>query len=486
MTENINNNPITKKTVISSLIWKFLERGGVQGVQFILTIVLARLVTPSDYGIISILLVFIQIANVFIQTGFNTALIQKKESDDTDFSTIFYLSLFVALIIYMILFFSAPLVSIFFNNQQYTPLLRVISITLFFGAINSIQSAFVSKKMMFRKFFFSSMGAVIGSGIVGIVMAYKGFGVWALVGQQLSKDLLTCIILWFTVEWRPRNLFSWKSIKELFGFGWKLLCSGILDTFFRNIYNIVIGKIYSSDKLGFFNRGQQFPQVIAINLEGAIQSVLLPALSSHNDRMDEVKNITRRAVSISSYVLMPCMFLLAAVAKPLVIILLTDKWLPCVPFFQISCITYAFWPICNSKLTSLNAIGKSDEYLKLTIIRIVFSIVVLIASIPFGIIALAFGQILVSFFTVLITLYPCKKYFNYSYKEQIKDVLSSFLVSCVIGILVFLINYISINNYLKIIIQCIVGIVLYLGCSICFKIDSFYYIKNLLIKNKKE
>ena len=237
MDEKINTP--SKNKVISSLIWKFLERGGVQGVQFVLSIILARLVTPEDYGVIALLLVFIQVATVFIQSGFNTALIQKKESDDLDFSSIFYLSFFVAGILYIVLFFTAPLVASFYKSELLTTLLRVISITLFFGAINSVQNAYVSKTMQFRRFFFSSMGAVIGSGIVGIIMAYKGFGVWALVAQQLVRDFLICVILWFTVKWRPKFVFSFERVKILFSFGSKLLVSSLLDTIFRNIYNLI-------------------------------------------------------------------------------------------------------------------------------------------------------------------------------------------------------------------------------------------------------
>ena len=232
---------VNKKKVISSLIWKFLERGGVQGVQFGLSIVLARLVSPSDYGMVAILLVFIQIANVFIQSGFNTALIQKKDADELDFSSVFYLSLVVAFLLYFLLFFVSPFIAEYYSQPSLTPLLRVISISLFFGAINSVQSAYVSKTMQFKRFFFSSMGAVLGSGILGIFLAFNGYGVWALVFQQLSNIIITCFILWFTVKWRPSLMFSIKRVKSLFSFGWKLLCSALLDTVFRNIYNLTIG-----------------------------------------------------------------------------------------------------------------------------------------------------------------------------------------------------------------------------------------------------
>ncbi|MDD7611858.1 MAG: lipopolysaccharide biosynthesis protein, partial [Spirochaetales bacterium] len=280
---NIIQTDTSKRNVISSLLWKFLERGGTQGVQFVLSVVLARLVSPADYGVIALILIFIQIATVFVQSGFNTALIQKRNADEVDFSSVLYMSLAVAAVMYAVLFFASPFIASFYGNSVLCPLVRVLSLTLFFGALNSVQSAYVSKTMQFRRFFFSSMGGALGSGIAGIILAYKGFGVWALVTQQLVNISLMCVILWFTVEWRPKLIFSLQRTKTLFCFGWKLLCSGLLDTVFRNIYGLLIGKIYNSTQLGYFNRGQQFPSVIATNLDGSIQSVMLPALSAHND-----------------------------------------------------------------------------------------------------------------------------------------------------------------------------------------------------------
>lgn len=471
----LENGKITKNKVISSLIWKFLERGGVQGVQFVLSIVLARLVTPEDYGVIALLLVFTQIATVFVQSGFNTALIQKKDSDDIDFSSIFYLSLFVALICYVVLFFSAPFIARFYNQEILTSVLRIISLTLFFGAINSIQNAYVSKTMQFKRFFYSSMGAVIGSGIVGIIFAYNGFGVWALVAQQLTRTFLTSVILWFTVKWRPKFVFSLKRVKCLFGFGWKLLCSALLDTVFKNIYNLIIGKKYDSQMLGYFNRGHQFPQVIASNLDGSIQSVMLPTLSANNDNVQEVKKITRRSISTSAFILMPCMFGLAAVAEPLVKVLLTDKWLPCVPFLQLACIRYALYPIQTANLTGINALGRSDIFLKLEIIKKCITILNILITFKLGVFAMAIGQVISGFISTFINAYPNKKLMGYSYFEQWKDLMPSFILSIIMSTIVFCLNFIPMNPLLLMIIQIIVGIVLYILLSNLFKLEVYKY-----------
>ena len=476
----LENGKITKNKVISSLIWKFLERGGVQGVQFVLSIVLARLVTPEDYGVIALLLVFTQIATVFVQSGFNTALIQKKDSDDVDFSSIFYLSLFVALICYVILFFSAPFIARFYNQEILTSVLRIISLTLFFGAINSIQNAYVSKIMQFKRFFYSSMGAVIGSGIVGIIFAYNGFGVWALVAQQLTRTFLTSVILWFTVKWRPKFVFSLKRVKCLFGFGWKLLCSALLDTVFKNIYNLIVGKKYDSQMLGYFNRGHQFPQVIATNLDGSIQSVMLPTLSANNDNVQEVKKITRRSISTSAFILMPCMFGLAAIAEPLVKVLLTDKWLPCVPFLQLACISYALYPIHTANLTGINALGRSDIFLKLEIIKKCITILNILITFKLGVFAMAIGQVISGFISTFINAYPNKKLMGYSYFEQWKDLMPSFVLSIVMASIVWVMNFISITPLLLLVIQIIVGIIVYVVLAKLFKLEVYNYFVNTL------
>jgi teichuronic acid exporter len=322
MTET--DKPIKTK-VISSLFWKLMETGGVQTTQFVVQVVLARLLLPKDYGLIALVQIFILLSNVFVQSGFNTALIQKKDADKLDFSSVFYLSLFVAGILYIILFLTAPFIARFYNESKLVPVLRVLSLTLFFGAVNSIQIAFLSKNMMFKKLFFSSLGAIIASGAVGITTAYLGWGVWALVASQVSNRIIATGVLWFTVKWRPSFLFSLKRVKVLFTYGWKLLVTSLIDTLYNNIRSLFIGKIYSSEMLGYFNRGNQFPALISNLVNGTITSVIFPALSSHQDNIDRVKGMVRRAIVTSSFIIFPIMTGLAVVAEPLIKILLTDK-----------------------------------------------------------------------------------------------------------------------------------------------------------------
>lgn len=477
---DMEEDKITKNKVVSSMIWKFLERSGAQFVQFFLSIILARLLTPSDYGVIALILVFTQISNVFISSGFGTALIQKKDSDELDFSSVFYLSLFVAFVCYFILFFLAPTIAKFYNNELLIGYIRVVAISLFFSAINGVQGTYVSKKMQFKRFFFSSMGAVLGSGIIGVILAYNGFGVWALVMQHVFSGFFSFVILWFTVKWRPKLIFSFARVKTLFSFGWKLLCSGLLDTVFRNIYNLIVGRIYNSQILGYFNRGHQFPQVIATNLDGSIQSVMLPTLSANNDNPSEVKRITRRSISTSAFVLMPCMFGLAAVAEPLVKVLLTDKWLPCVPFLQLACISYALYPIHTANLTGINALGRSDIFLKLEIIKKCVTVLNILITLPLGIYAMAIGQVVSGFISTFINAYPNKKLMGYSYFEQWKDLFPSFVLSIVMAGVVWLMNFISITPLLLLIIQIIVGIIVYVVLAKLFKLEVYNYFVNTL------
>ena len=384
-----------KKTkVLASLIWKLMERLGAQGVSFIVQIILGRLLMPEDFGAIAIVTVFITLSNVFVQSGFNTALIQKKDADDKDFSSVFYLSTFIATMLYVLLFFTSPYIADYYSSPQLTQVLRVLAIILFFGAFNSIQNAYVARNMMFKKLFFSSTGSVIFSGIVGVIAAYLGLGVWALVLQQITYNLSVSVILWFTVKWRPRLLFSLSKVKVLFSFGWKLLASSLLNTLYMDIRTLIIGRIYNSSMLGFYNRGVQFPKLIVTNMDGAIQSVMLPALSDEQDNKKRVKEMVRRAIVTSSFLVFPMMVGLAVVAEPMIKIVLTDKWLPAAPFLQIFCASYALIPIHTANLQAINALGRSDVFLKLEIIKKVIGILILAISINFGIYAMAWGMVL--------------------------------------------------------------------------------------------
>lgn len=468
-----------KSKVLSGLFWKVMENGGTQGIQFIVSIILAKLLTPEEYGVVGLITIFITIANVFIQNGFNTALIQKKNADDTDFSSVFYLSLGMAGIMYAILFFAAPLIANFYQEPELVLIIRILAITLFFGAVTSVQNAAVARRMEFRGLFFATLTAVIISGALSITMAYKGMGVWALVGQQLAHFFLLMVVLFITVSWKPKLLFSLTRVKTLFSFGWKLLCSSLIDTVYNNIYGLVIGKAYNNEMLGYYNRGDQFPKLITNNLGIAIQSVMLPAFSANQSDKPKVKSMVRRSIVTSSFVILPMMAGLIAVAKPMVLVLLGEKWLPCVPFLQLMCVAYSFWPIHIANLQAINAMGRSDTFLKLEIIKKAVGVVGLIIGIGFNVYILVILKAVIDFICTFINAWPNKKLLDYSIIEQWKDILPSMGISIIMGICAYSMQFVISNSLICLVIQVVIGAVVYVGLAKLFKMESFSYLVDI-------
>lgn len=467
-----------------------MERGGVQGIQFIVQIVLARLLLPEDFGVIAIVGVFISFSNVFIQSGLNTALIQKKNADEKDFSTVLFLSLGLAILLYLVIFFIAPLISEFYQEDQLIKILRVYSLVLFVGALNSIQNAYVAKYMLFKKLFFSSLISVVFSGVIGILCAFLEFGVWALIIQQLMNQISIFIALWFTLQWRPQLEFSPARVKTLFSFGWKVLVSNLIHVLYMDLRTLIIGKIYTSSALGFYNRGETFPKLIVSNIDGSIQSVMLPTFSAHQENTNRIKGMVRRTIVTSAFLVFPSMIGLAAVAESLVELILTEKWLDSVQFLQIFCLTYAILPIQTVNLQAVTAMGRSDIALKLQIIKKTAGILILLISIPFGIHAIALGTAISALIAALVNIYPNSKLLNYSYIEQFKDIFPIIITSLLMGVLVNVINGWDIEVIFKLVLQIIVGLMFYLFISKLFRIESLDYLidtlKDFKNKNLKE
>lgn len=479
----------TKSKVMSGLVWKYAERCGAQGIQFIVSIVLARLLTPADYGLIGLITVFITVAQVFAQSGMGQALVQRKGADELDFSTVFYYSLGFSVILYWILFAVAPFIASFYNAPKLTAVVRVLGLGVIVGAVNSVQNAYVQKTMQFKKFFFSTLGGTIASAFTGIFAAYKGYGVWALVVQQLTNQIINTIVLWFTVKWRPMLKFSFGRMKKLFSFGWKLLCSNLLDTVYSNMYSLIIGKFYSSADLGYYNKGKSFPMLIINNINTAINSVLLPVMSEAQDEKERVKAMVRRSISVSTFIIFPLMAGLAAVAEPMVKILLTDKWLLAVPFIQFCCFTYAFWPVHTANLQAITALGRSDIFLKLEIIKKLQGILILIITLPHGLYVMMAGRCFGTVLSSFINAFPNKKLLNYSYLEQMKDILPSMLLSLVMCVIVLGVNLLKLNVWITIFVQIILGAFIYIGGAKLFKFEMFNYVLNTamsILRRKKQ
>lgn len=331
-----------KKTVFSGLFWKFGERITAQLISLIVSLMLARLLSPSDYGAVALVMVFITIANVFVSHGLGSALIQKENVDELDFSSVFYFNILISVILYLFIFFMAPYVAAFYNLPVMSAALRILGIRIIVAAINSVQHAYVSRHMLFKRFFWSTLFGTVLSGVVGVILAYKGFGIWALVTQYLTNTCTDTIVLWLTVKWRPIRKCSWNRTKILFSFGWKLLVSGLLDTGYKQLRSLIIGKKYTSEDLAYYNQGDKYPSLIVTNINASISSVLFPAMSKFQNEKEKLKQMVRRSIQISSYVLWPMLLGFAVVSKAVVSIVLTEKWLPCVPYIQVFCISYGF------------------------------------------------------------------------------------------------------------------------------------------------
>lgn len=466
------NDKRARKTV-SNFIWRFAERCGAQLVTFVVSIVLARILAPEDYGQIALITVFMTILQVFVDSGLGTALIQKKDADDLDFSSVFYFNFVVCLILYTVMFITAPLIAGFYNDDSLTPIIRVISLTIVISGVKGIQQSYVSKNMLFKRFFFATLGGTIFSAFLGVALAYAGFGVWAIVAQQLSNTTIDTLILWLTVKWRPKKVFSWERLKGLLSFGWKILASSLLDTVYNNIRSLIIGKFYSASDLAFYNKGKQFPNLIVININSSIDSVLLPSMSQEQDNRSRVKTMTRKAIRTSSYIMWPLMFGLAIVAEPLVSLILTDKWLPCVPYLRIFCFTYVLWPIHTANLNAIKAMGRSDMLLKLEIIKKIMGVISIVVALPFGVFAIAVGYMATGPLSAAVNAFPNKKLLNYSFIEQITDILPFFLMSGLMGAIIWPIQYLVLSKITIIALQVLCGGFIYIVESKVFRIDVF-------------
>lgn len=480
---------MNNKTVFTNLIWRFAERSGAQLVTFIVSIVLARILIPEDYGTVALVTVFTTIMQVFVDSGLGTALIQKKDADDLDFSSVFYFNFAICIILYLIMFFAAPFIAAFYNMLELTSIVRVISLTIVISGVKGVQHSYVSRNMLFKRFFYATLGGTIFSAILGIAMACAGFGVWAIVAQQLSNTAIDTLILWITVKWRPNRMFSWKRLKSLLGFGWKMLCSSLLDNVYNNLRSLLIGKIYSSADLAYYNEGNKFPNLIVTNINTSIDSVLLPTMSKEQDDKNRVKNMTRRSIMVSCYIMAPLMIGLACCASNVIAIVLTEKWLPCVFYLQIFCITYMFYPIHTANLNAIKAMGRSDLFLKLEIWKKLIGMILLLSTMFISVKVMAYSLLISTLDSMIINSWPNKQLLDYSFLEQMKDILPSILLAVGMGVAVYLIGLIPFPTLPLLLIQVACGGLIYVAGSAIFQLEPFLYligiIKPMIQKRRK-
>ncbi len=483
-----------RMTVMSNFLWRLAERMGAKAVEFIVSIVLARLLAPEVYGTIALVTVFITILQVFVDGGLGNALIQKKDADSTDFSTVFFFNIAFCSVLYSLLFLAAPLIAGFYDDATLTPVIRVLGLTVLVSGVKNVQQAYVSRHMMFHRFFYATLGGTVGAAALGIWLAYHEYGIWALVAQQVFNVTMDTIILWFTVKWRPTWSFSFSRLKMLYAYGWKLLASHLIETVYADIRQLIIGKMYTKSDLAYYNRAKQFPQFITANINTSINSVIFPSMAQVQDDPDKVKGMTRRAIKVSTFIMAPMMMGLAACSETVIRILLTEKWLPCVPYLIIFCITHMFLPIHTANLNAIKAIGRSDLYLKLEIIKKVVGVIALLISMNFGVMAMAYSLLITSAINQVINSWPNKKLLNYAYIEQFKDILPNIMLAAAMGLMVYAVEFIGLNKWLTLAIQVPLGVVIYVAGSKLFKLDSFDYLLDMIRKflhhsrkeNKKE
>lgn len=464
-----------KKKTVSGFAYKMMERIGAQGVNFIVSIVLARILMPEEYGIISLVLVLITLLDVFVTYGFGNSLIANKNSDNVDFSTCFYFGIFLSIIVYTVVFLGAPVVANFYNIELLTPVLRVMGLRIPIAAVNSVQQAYVSKHMMFKKFFISTSIGTVLSGIIAIIMAYQGFGVWALVEQYLGNVVCDTVCLWIIVGWRPIRAFSFERLKKIYDYGWKILVVGLIDTGYNQLRSLVIAKKYTSSDLAYYNKGNQFPSLGMSVIEPTVNGVLFPALSQCSDNQEEMRGITRRMIMMSTYIVFPMLIGLMVVAKQLVIVLLTEKWLPCVIFLQIGCLAFMFRPLQFINNSVIKAAGESGLLLKLDVLKKTIGILLLLVSINYGVEGIAISLVITNVISTIINIAPNRRILNYGYAAQLIDIGKSGVLAVIMGIIVYSIGFLPINAFPLLVIQIIIGVGFYVGASYFAKNESFIY-----------
>lgn len=467
-----------KKQSMSAFVWKLLERAGNQLVQIVVQIVMARLLAPEQFGALAIILVFVNLGNVFVQSGLPTAIIQTPRLESSDASTAFWLSLSISVVLYILIFAFAPVVADVYRMPYLVWPLRALTLILVINALNSVQVALIQRSMEFRKIFNATMWSVLVSATVGIGSAFAGAGLWALVLQQLSFQIVNCFAHFIQLDWRPRFEFSVNRAKVLFGFGWKLLASGILDQGYQSLSDLIIGGQFNASKLGLVSQGKKYPAAVGSLLDGAIQPVMLSAVSKTQMDLDKVKSIVRRALKMSCFCIVPSMTLFAIAARPLISLLLGDKWLSCVPFLQMYCVVYMLLPIHTTNLQALNGLGRSDLFLRLELIKKAIGLINLLvmAFVFHNIYLIVFSYIFTGILSTFINAAPNKWVIGYSYAEQLRDIAPAFLISFVSGLCAYSVVFLNASSILTIVLEILVMAFVYFGISKLLHFEAFDYL----------
>ena len=469
-----------KQKATKGILWSAIERFSVQGVQFILMIFMARLLTPNDYGLIGMLSIFLAVAQSLIDSGFSQALIRKQNRTEVDNSTVFYFNIITSCFLYIILYLTAPLVANFYNIPKLCTIMRVMCLTIVINSFSVVQNAILVTKIDFKTLAKISLTTIILSGFIGVILAYNEYGVWALVYQSLLYAILNCTLLWILSKWRPIKAYSWNSFKELFSFGSKLLASGLIDTIYRNIYPIVIGKAFSAADLGYYTRAQHFSEFPSSNVTGVLQRVTYPILCNIQNDNNRLRNIYRRILKMSAFIVFPLMTGLAAVAHPFINMTIGSKWDFCAVLLQIICFNMMWYPIHAINLNLLQVKGRSDLFLRLEIIKKMIGIIIIAVTVPLGIKAMCYGGVASSIICLIINAYYTGKLINVGFMMQMRDLLPTLSLSIIMFIIVLYITFIIPNIIFQLILGICVGAIIYIGCSYILKFSELKEVLSIL------
>lgn len=474
--------PSLKDKTIKGLVWGAVERWATQCVDFVFTVLIARLLLPDDYGIIAMLNIFLAISRTLIDSGFEAALIRKTDRTDTDFSTVFYFNVAASFLCYVILWVLSPHIAEFYNAPLLEQITKIVSLNLVISAFAGIHSAKLVIAIDFKTKTNVSLVHAIISGTVGLVMAYMGYGIWALIVQSVTAAIVRTIALWIAVRWKPSLVFSWQSFKEMFSFGSKLLTAGLLNTFYNNIYSLAIGKFYSPASLGVYSKANTLANLPSTNVMGVIQNVLYPVLSSIQDDKQKLVDIHRRFLRMSCFIVFPMAVGLASVADPLIHLLLTDKWEGCIPLLQIICFSAIWTPIIALNTNLLKVMGHSDYFLKTELLKKIIGVSILAATIPIGIIYVCIGTIMVALIAVCCDTYYTRKIIDYGLVAQMKDLIPLLLHSLTMGVVILVIVFFTPTIPLKLILGVLAGMIYYIGGAIMMKFEELMGIISILRK----
>lgn len=468
-----------KEQTVRGLGWSFGGSMASYGIQFIVGIVLARLLSPEEYGLIGIITIFIVVFNGIIDSGFSSALIRKEDANEADYNTAFITNIFFSIVLYAVLFIIAPYIAVFFKNEELIALTRVMGICLFLNALSMIQLTLLTKEIDFKTQSKCTVSSSFISGVIGIIMAATGFGVWALVGQQISKLLFNTIFLWLFRHWIPRFIFSLESFKYLWGFGWKLLASSIINSIWNQLYQVVVGRVYTPATLGQYTKAHEYVNLVSQNLTTVLQKVSYPVLSKIQDDKQRLKSGYARVIKSSMLVSFVLVFGLAACAKQFILVLIGEKWLPCVPFLQIICFQMVLYPLHALNLNMLQVLGRSDLFLKIEILKKIIGSIPLLLGVFVGIYPMLFSSVIVGFISYYLNAYYSGTILGYSFINQLKDILPSLEVAICMAIPVYAMSYIPLNHFALLPLQILVGAIIVIAICEKAKLPEYLEIKSI-------